>query len=125
MDNEGNGQEIQLRNLAANKPLSLCNWKNSMVSHDERFSFLTSVAVLLVQFFQDYTSGKSFSGNQQTHCVPWVSTMSSLRDISVVFYSCTGGGALWYGSYTHFSILSVDLRGLRVFQAPSLARGYL
>lgn len=32
MDNEGNGREIQLRNLAANEPLSLCNWKNSMVS---------------------------------------------------------------------------------------------
>lgn len=31
MDNEGHGQEIQLRNLAANTPLSLCNWKNSMV----------------------------------------------------------------------------------------------
>eukprot|EP00903_Cladosiphon_okamuranus_P010646 g10067.t1 len=30
MDNEGHGQEIQLRNLAANTPLSLCNWKNSM-----------------------------------------------------------------------------------------------
>lgn len=32
MDNDGHGQEIQLRNLAANTPLSLCNWKNSMVS---------------------------------------------------------------------------------------------
>lgn len=32
MDNEGHGQEIQLRNLAANTPLTLCNWKNSMVS---------------------------------------------------------------------------------------------
>ncbi|CAM9157672.1 unnamed protein product [Ectocarpus sp. 6 AP-2014] len=30
MDNEGHGQEIQLRNLAANTPLSLSNWKNSM-----------------------------------------------------------------------------------------------
>ncbi|CAM9485824.1 unnamed protein product [Hapterophycus canaliculatus] len=30
MDNEGQGQEIQLRNLAANTPLSLSNWKNSM-----------------------------------------------------------------------------------------------
>lgn len=32
MNNEGLGQEIQLRNLAANTPLSLCNWKNGMVS---------------------------------------------------------------------------------------------
>ncbi|CAM9142255.1 unnamed protein product, partial [Discosporangium mesarthrocarpum] len=30
MDNTGLGQEIQLRNLAANESLSLCNWKNSM-----------------------------------------------------------------------------------------------
>ncbi|CAM9465207.1 unnamed protein product [Scytosiphon promiscuus] len=30
MDNDGHGQEIQLRNLSANRPLSLSNWKNSM-----------------------------------------------------------------------------------------------
>ena len=45
MDNEGHGQEIQLRNLAANTPLSLCNWKNSMVNgHVEGllFRFLMS-----------------------------------------------------------------------------------
>ena len=47
MDNEGLGQEIQLRNLAANTPLSLCNWKNGMVSENPFTSSFESTRALL------------------------------------------------------------------------------
>lgn len=120
MDNEGNGQEIQLRNLAANKPLSLCNWKNSMVSYDEHLSLLTYVDELLAQFFWDYCTPCArffLVTTKRIVFLGWV--IMPLRDITVVLMQ--GGWYLVVWQF-HTSVLSFDLRGLLVFRTLFLAR---
>lgn len=82
MDNAGHGQEIQLRNLAANAPLSLCNWKNSMVRErvgDIGLGFIVRRRQLARGFFTlvDWHSQCSLSGMCKSVVSEWSASKQS------------------------------------------------